>query len=59
MDYLGKTEDGNHEFKCSAELSNCHRYPVCLKGREIPQDAGHFGITPRQVDGVSETVDLR
>jgi len=59
MDYLGKTEEGNHEFKCSAEPGDCPRYAVCLKGREIPQDAGHFGVIPRQISGVSEALDLR
>ncbi len=59
MVYLGKTEEGNHEFKCSAEPGDCPRYALCLKGREIPQDAGHFGVIPQQISGVSEALNLR
>ncbi len=59
MTYLGKTDAGHHEFKCSADPDECIHYPTCHKYREIPTDSGIFGQIPAQVEGVEELNNLR
>jgi hypothetical protein len=59
MTYLGKTDEGRHEFKCNASPDECIHYPTCHKQREIPTDSGIFGQIPAQVEGVAEANNLR
>ena len=59
MTYLGKTDTGAHEFTCGDETGECLLSAVCSKCREIPQDAGYFGVIPNQVSGVKELNQLR
>lgn len=59
MQYLGKTEEGNHEFGCHALSGECIHSSTCDQYRQIPPDAGLFGQIPAGVDGVKEIEDLR
>lgn len=59
MQYMGRTEEGLHEFKCNAEPGACSRCESCQQFREIPFDAGLFGQIPEQVTQVQELRGLR
>lgn len=59
MRYIGRGDNGSHEFKCSANPEECIRSAICGQYREIPVDAGIFGQIPEQVRGVTELRDLR
>jgi hypothetical protein len=60
MSYLGRTDAGGHEFKCSCLCpGECIHYPTCHKYREVPTDAGLFGQIPAQLEGVEELNNLR
>ncbi|MHC4184006.1 MAG: transposase [Planctomycetota bacterium] len=59
MAYLGKTDEGEHEFKCDANTGGCIHSVNCHKYRNIPVDAGIFGQIPEQVEGVDDVKDLR
>ncbi len=59
MTYLGKNDEGSHEFTCGAQAGACPLSAVCHKSREIPQDAGYFGVIPHQVARVEELNRLR
>ena len=59
MQYMGKTEEGLHEFKCNAEPGACSRCESCPQFREVPVDAGLFGQIPEQVTQVEELRGLR
>ena len=59
MSYLGKTEDGGHEYKCSAVSGECLHDVSCSKYREIPVDAGIFGQIPDNGHLVEEAKNLR
>jgi hypothetical protein len=59
MQYLGKTDEAEHEFKCNATSEGCIHYPTCNKYRQIPVDSGMFAQIPAQLDGVKEVEDLR
>lgn len=59
MRYLGRIDEGCHEFKCDAEPQGCIRYRICSKYREIAVDAGIFGQIPDQVGGVEAVKNLR
>ena len=59
MRYMGRVDNGSHEFKCSANPEECIRSAICGQYREIPVDAGIFGQIPEQVRGVTELRDLR
>jgi hypothetical protein len=54
MQYLGKTDETEHEFKCDATSEGCIHYPTCNKYRQIPVDSGMFAQIPAQLDGVKE-----
>ncbi len=59
MMYIGRMDNGSHEFKCSTNPEECIRSATCGQYREIPVDAGIFGQIPEQVRGVNELRDLR
>ena len=59
MSYLGRIQDGGHEFKCSAESGECLHDITCPKYREIPVDAGIFGQIPDNGHLVEEVKNLR
>lgn len=59
MTYVGRTDTGDHEFKCSADSNACIHIATCPMYREIPVDSGLFGQIPDQVDGVAEVRDIR
>ncbi len=59
MGYLGKTDEGEHEFGCNALSGECIHSSTCDKYRQIPPDAGMFGQIPAGLDGVEEVEDLR
>jgi hypothetical protein len=59
MQYMGRTEEGLHEFKCNAESGECFRCESCQQFREIPVDAGLFGQIPEQVAQVEDLRGLR
>jgi len=59
MSYIGRTDEGTHEFKCNAESGICFHDIDCPKYREIPTDAGLFGQIPDNVKGVKKVKDLR
>lgn len=59
MDYLGKNETGDHEFKCAADPGQCFHSEQCPQGRTIPIDAGCFGAIPKQVEILEKAIDLR
>ncbi|NOX26263.1 MAG: transposase, partial [Deltaproteobacteria bacterium] len=59
MDYLGKNETGDHEFKCAADPGQCFHSEQCPQGRTIPIDAGCFGAIPKQVEILEQVIDLR
>ena len=59
MRYVGKTDEGSHEFNCDANAEECIRSETCNKCREIQIDAGIFGQIPEQVRGVNKLRDLR
>jgi hypothetical protein len=59
MQYLGKTDEGEHEFGCDAPKEECIHSSTCDKYRQIALDAGMFGQIPAQLAGVKEVEDLR
>jgi hypothetical protein len=59
MQYLGKTDEREHEFGCNAPKEECIHYSTCHKYRQIALDAGMFGQIPAQLNGVKEVEDLR
>jgi hypothetical protein len=59
MVYLGKTDDGNHEFTCNANPGECIHSSTCHKYREIPVNSGTFGEIPANVSGFEDAMNLR
>lgn len=59
MSYLGKMDEGSHEFKCNAASGECIHDAACDKYREIPVDAGIFGQIPDQVSGIKDVKEIR
>jgi hypothetical protein len=59
MRYLGKTDEGEHEFSCNAVSGECIHSSCCDKYRQIPPDTGLFGQIPSGIDGVRKAEELR
>jgi hypothetical protein len=59
MKYLGKTDEGEHEFKCNAASEECIHHHTCDKYRQIAVDSGMFGQIPALINGVKEVENLR
>jgi len=59
MKYLGKTDEGEHEFTCNAASGGCIHASCCDKYRQISPDSGLFGQIPAGLAGVEEVEDLR
>lgn len=59
MEYLGTTDDNQHEFKCNAKWGECLFAGSCPQYRFIPFDSGYFQRTIFFLDHVDSAVDIR
>lgn len=59
MDYLGTTDENQHEFKCNAKWGECSFSMSCPKYRFIPFDSGHFQRVHSFLEHADKAVDIR